>query len=60
MVRIRLNGTLDEIQRVADDLREIYIIQSRSMPYRDRGDSRNFRMYLECERLEKSCSEAQA
>lgn len=49
MVKIRLHGTLEEIEETALILREQFDVLSESEPYADRGKSEYFRLYLDCE-----------
>jgi hypothetical protein len=47
MVKIRLEGTLEECQQVAPRLAEVFEVVSVSDPYPNRGRSRVVRVYVE-------------
>jgi hypothetical protein len=46
MVKIRLHGLLDEIQTIAENMRIHYNVVQVSQPYKDRGESQFYRMYI--------------
>lgn len=46
-MKIRLHGTLDEVNEAAERLKETFIVVSISNPYKDRGDSSLYRVYVE-------------
>lgn len=49
MVRIRLSGTLEEIEKAKKSIENALEVLSVSKPYRDRGKTELWRVYLECE-----------
>lgn len=50
MVKIRLHGTLDEIEKAVAVLQESFEILQESTPYKDKGKSQYYRCYLDCKR----------
>lgn len=53
MVKIRLHGTLEEIECATEVIQEQFHILSLSAPYKDRGNSQYYRVYADCEILGK-------
>lgn len=53
MIKIRLHGTLNEIKQATDTLDKVFDIQSQSEPYKDRGQSKYYRVYVDCENKER-------
>ena len=49
MVKIRLNGTLEEIEKAKRSIENTFEVLSVSKPYKDRGNTELWRVYLECE-----------
>lgn len=46
-MKIRLRGTSSEVEKAAEKLKEVFNVVSVSKPYKDRGDSQLFRVYVE-------------
>lgn len=46
-MKIRLHGTLSEVERAAEKIRSIFRVVSVSDPYKDRGGSKWVRVYIE-------------
>lgn len=46
-MKIRLHGTLDEINEAAERLKQTFTVVSVSAPYKDRGNSSLYRLYVE-------------
>lgn len=46
MIKIRLHGTLIEIQRMAASMKNFYSVVDISKPYKDRGESELYRIYI--------------
>ena len=51
MIKIRLHGTPDEIERTIKYLEWIMELLSVSAPYKDRGNSKYCRVYIDAEPL---------
>ena len=49
MIKIRLHGTLEEIELAISLIHSQFNILSESAPYADRGKSVYYRCYLDCE-----------
>ncbi len=49
MIKIRLEGTLDELAEALPRLRDTYHILSESKPYKNRGQSEYYRLYVDAE-----------
>lgn len=49
MVRVRLEGLPDEVQRIADAMQAAGCVLERSREYPNRGESRYVRVYLDCD-----------
>lgn len=49
MVRVRLEGLPDEVQRIADAMQAAGCVLERSREYANRGGSRYVRVYLDCD-----------
>lgn len=49
MIKIRLHGTLEEIEKTTKVIREQFHVLSESEPYADRGKSEYYRCYMDCE-----------
>lgn len=49
MVKIRLHGTLDELEQATEIVREQFKVLSESEPYKDRGKTEYYRVYMDCE-----------
>ena len=49
MIKIRLHGTLDELKKAVVELEETFIVLAESEPYKDRGISEYYRIYVDCE-----------
>lgn len=49
MIKIRLHGTLEEIKETTKIIREQFDVLSESEPYADRGKSKYYRCYMDCE-----------
>ena len=49
MIKIRLHGTLEEIEVATSFIRSQFDVLSESTPYADRGKSVYYRTYLDCE-----------
>ena len=47
MVRVRLEGLPDEVQRIADAMQAAGCVLERSCEYPNRGESRYVRVYLD-------------
>lgn len=46
-MKIRLHGTMDEIERATEKIRAGFQIVSISSPYKDRRESKLYRVYIE-------------
>jgi len=46
MVKIRLHGLLEDIQLMAQDMKNWYKVVQISEPYKDRGQSEFYRIYV--------------
>lgn len=46
-MKIRLHGTLEEVQEAAKQLDRVFQVVSVSEPYKDRGKSELYRVYVE-------------
>ena len=53
MIKIRLHGTLEEIEETTEIIGEQFRVINESEPYADRGKSEYYRCYLDCELVEK-------
>ena len=53
MIKIRANGILEEVEATVERMREQFIILSEREPYKDRGKSEYYRVYLDCELKKK-------
>ena len=51
MIKIRLHGTIDEIDTTIKYLEWVMDLLSVSVPYKDRGNSRYYRVYIDAEPL---------
>lgn len=49
MVRVRLEGLSDEVQRIADAMQAAGCVLERSREYQNRGGSGCVRVYLDCD-----------
>lgn len=49
MVRVRLEGLPDEVQRIADAMQAAGCVLERSREYPNRGESRYVCVYLDCD-----------
>ncbi|WP_346982400.1 hypothetical protein [Collinsella aerofaciens] len=49
MVRVRLEGMTDEVQRIADAMQAAGCVLERSREYPNCGESRYVRVYLDCD-----------
>ena len=49
MIKIRLNGTLEEIQAATKIIHDQFEVLNASEPYKDRGESKYYRAYFDCE-----------
>ncbi|MDO4672397.1 MAG: hypothetical protein Q4A76_05755, partial [Porphyromonadaceae bacterium] len=49
MIKIRLHGTLEEIEETTRIIREQFDVLSESKPYADRGKREYYRCYMDCE-----------
>lgn len=49
-MKICLHGTLDEVERAAEKIRSVFRVVSVSDPYKDRGESDLYRIYIEVKR----------
>lgn len=49
MVRVRLEGLSDEVQRIADAMQAAGCVLERSREYPNRAESRYVRVYLDCD-----------
>lgn len=49
MVKIRVHGTLEEVERTLEVLRAQFKVLSESKSYADRGKGRYIRVYLDAE-----------
>lgn len=49
MVRVRLEGLPDEVQRIADAMQTAGCVLERSREHSNRGESRYVRVYLDCD-----------
>ena len=49
MIKIRLHGTLEEIEETTKIIRDQFDVLSESEPYADRGKSKYYRCYMDCE-----------
>ena len=49
MVRVRLEGLPDEVQRIADAMQAAGGVLERSREYPNRGGSGDVRVYLDCD-----------
>ena len=49
MVKIRLHGTLEEVEYAMSFIRSQFNVLSESAPYKDRGNSQYYRTYMDCE-----------
>lgn len=48
MIKIRLQGTLEEIAYAQKQLESVFQVLSESEPYKDRGKMEYWRIYLDC------------
>ncbi|MBP3040569.1 hypothetical protein J9303_13845 [Bacillaceae bacterium Marseille-Q3522] len=46
-MKIRLHGTLKEVEKAAEKLKNLFQVVSISSPYKDRGESELYRVYVE-------------
>ena len=46
MIKIRLHGLLDELNELVEDMKKKYEVLQVSEPYKDRGDSAFYRIYV--------------
>lgn len=46
-MKIRLHGTLNEIEQATEKLKETFKVVAISSPYKDRGQSELYRVYVE-------------
>lgn len=46
MVKIRLHGLLEDIEPMVENLKNFYNVVDVSKPYKDRGDSKLYRIYV--------------
>ncbi len=46
-MKIRLHGTLEEVERATEKIRSVFHVVSVSNPYPDRGKSQLYRVYVE-------------
>lgn len=49
MVKIRLHGTLEELQSAQKVIRSQFTVLSETAPYKDRGNTEYHRIYMDCE-----------
>lgn len=56
MVRVRLEGLPEEVQRIADAMQAAGCVLERSREYPNRGESRYVRVYLDCD-LPEGCDD---
>ena len=49
MVKIRLHGTLEELEVAKQTVESVFHVLSESSPYKDRGKTEYYRIYLDCE-----------
>lgn len=49
MVKIRLHGTLEEINEAKQHMESVFKVLSESATYKDRGKTEYYRIYLDCE-----------
>ena len=49
MVKVRLHGTLDELKQAQELVRSQFEVLSESEPYKDRGKTECYRVYMDCE-----------
>lgn len=49
MIKIRLNGTKEEIKKAAEVLKNNLNVLSTSDLYKDRGENLYYRVYIDCE-----------
>jgi len=54
MLKIRLNGTLEEIENAKGNIENVFDVLSVSRQYKNRGKSEQWRVYLECEVKDES------
>lgn len=52
-MKIRITGTLEEIQGITELLKEKEYIRSISQPYKNRGINNDYRLYIETYDLQK-------
>lgn len=53
MIKIRLEGTQEEIIKSVDGLKESFEILSQTTFYKNRGENQYYRLYIEALRKEK-------
>ena len=46
-MKIRLHGTLDEVMEATEKIKSMFKVVSVSSPYKDRGESELYRIYIE-------------
>ena len=49
MIKIRLHGTLEEINEAKKKIEDTFVVLAESKPYKDRGKNEYYRIYLDCE-----------
>ena len=47
MIKIRLHGLPEEVEQAKEQLKKIFDVNVCSAPYKDRGDSKYVRVYIE-------------
>lgn len=52
MIEIRLRGLLTDLETMVDTMRLHYNVLSVSAPYKDRGETSFYRVYLKVESIE--------
>lgn len=53
MIKLRLNGTLEEMKEIIEQLEISFNVLNTSEPYKDRGKNNYYRYYLDIEPKKK-------
>ena len=49
MIKIRLHGTLEEVNEAKQKIESVFTVLAESKPYKDRGKNEYYRIYFDCE-----------
>lgn len=53
MIKIRLNGTKEEIEKAKEIIKKDFKVLSISNLYKDRGENLYYRLYIDCDTCNK-------